>query len=115
MANTLTLPLLSLRYVVAFPYLLFNLDVSEQRSISAVEYAQKNHGRILLLTQKQEEEAKTSEDFYKTGVIADIRQVIKLPNGSVRVFFSSEYRAVLKKITFEEEYISYPPIGSCSL
>lgn len=85
-ANTMRLPLLPLRGVIVFPGMIINLDVGRERSIKAVETAMNTTKRILLITQKSAEEADpTAKSLYNYGVVAEVKQLLKLPNGAMRI------------------------------
>ena len=80
--ETMRLPLLALRGLIVFPGMIINLDVGRDRSIKAVETAMATTKRILLVTQKAAEEADpTAQDLYGFGVVAEIKQMLKMPNG----------------------------------
>jgi ATP-dependent Lon protease len=84
--STVRLPLLPLRGVIVFPGMIINLDVGRDRSIKAVEMAMSSTKRILLVTQKSAEEADpTAKSLYPYGVIAEIKQMLKMPNGAMRI------------------------------
>ena len=80
------MPLLPLRGMLVFPGMIINLDVGRERSIHAVEAAMTSDKQILLVSQK---EAVTMEpgqkDLFKYGVIAEIKQLLKLPSGALRI------------------------------
>lgn len=85
-ANTMRLPLLPLRGTLVFPGMIINLDVGRERSIKAVETAMNMTKRICLVTQKQaEENDPTASSLYNFGVIAEVKQLLKLPNGAMRI------------------------------
>jgi len=85
-ANTMRLPLLPLRGIIVFPGMIINLDVGRDRSIKAVESAMNMGKRILLVTQRSaEENDPTAKSLYNFGVIAEIKQLLKLPNGAMRI------------------------------
>ena len=85
-ANTMRLPLLPLRGILVFPGMIINLDVGRDRSIRAVESAMNMGKRILLVTQRSaEENDPTAKSLYNFGVIAEIKQLLKLPNGAMRI------------------------------
>ncbi|HEY8391970.1 MAG TPA: endopeptidase La [Capillibacterium sp.] len=82
----LELPLLPLRGVIVFPYVIIHLDVGREKSVSALEEAMVNNRLIVLAAQHQ---AKTDEpepdDIYKLGTLAEVKQLLKLPDGTMRV------------------------------
>ena len=84
--STVRLPLLPLRGVIVFPGMIINLDVGRDRSIKAVEMAMASTKRILLVSQKSAEEADpTAKSLFPFGVIAEIKQMLKMPNGAMRI------------------------------
>ena len=91
--ETMRLPLLALRGLIVFPGMIINLDVGRDRSIKAVETAMATTKRILLVTQKAAEEADpTAQDLYGFGVVAEIKQMLKMPNGAMRILVEGLYR-----------------------
>jgi ATP-dependent Lon protease len=100
--ETVRLPLLPLRGVIVFPGMIINLDVGRERSIKAVETAMAVTKRILLVTQRSAEEADpTAKDLYPYGVIAEIKQMLKMPNGAMRILVEGLDR--VKLITVIDE------------
>ena len=93
-SNTLTVPVLPLRGVVVFPHSLIHFDIGRQKSISAINVAMGMEQVILLVTQK---DASSNEpklnDLYHIGVVAKIKQVVRQPDNSTRVFIEGMYRA----------------------
>ncbi|HBG17364.1 MAG TPA: endopeptidase La, partial [Firmicutes bacterium] len=83
--NLMELPLLPLRGVIVFPYVIIHLDVGREKSVSALEEAMVNNRMIVLAAQHQ---AKTSEpdpeDIYVLGTLAEVKQLLKLPDGTIR-------------------------------
>ena len=93
------MPLLPLRGMLVFPGMIINLDVGRERSIHAVEAAMTSDKQILLVSQK---EAVTMEpgqkDLFKYGVIAEIKQLLKLPSGALRILVEGLARAKVETI-----------------
>ena len=84
MAEYRTLPLLPLRGMVVFPYMMIHIDVGRDRSMAAIEEAMVENREVMLTTQTDAEaEEFTFNDLYPVGVVAEIRQVIKLPGDTV--------------------------------
>jgi ATP-dependent Lon protease len=80
------LPVLPLRGVLVFPYMVLHLDVGRERSISALERAMMQENRILLITQKDAKlDEPVKEDLFEVGTVARVKQMIKLPGGTIRV------------------------------
>ncbi|HTT37971.1 MAG TPA: endopeptidase La [Burkholderiales bacterium] len=93
-AEVLGLPLLPLRDVVVFPHMVIPLFVGRPRSIKALESAMEAGKSILLVAQKSAaKDEPSSEDLYATGTIANILQMLKLPDGTVKVLVEGVQRA----------------------
>ena len=93
-ATPIDMPLLPLRDVVVFPRMVIPLFVGRQRSIRALEAAMESGRRIMLLAQKTAaEEDPAPGDMFKTGCIAAILQLLKLPDGTVKVLVEGRQRA----------------------
>ena len=104
------IPLLPLRGMLVFPGMIINLDVGRDRSIKAVESAMAINRKILLVTQREAGTIEPSEsDLFTYGVIAEIKQLLKLPNGALRILVEGLSRAKIeavrdnKEIYFEAE------------
>ncbi|HHX96759.1 MAG TPA: endopeptidase La [Clostridia bacterium] len=99
-----TLPLLPLRGVLVFPYLIVHLDVGREKSIKAVEEALLKEREIFLATQHeyQVEEPK-EKDIYQVGCLAEIKQALKLPGGAMRILVEGLQRGSIV------EYVSLKP------
>lgn len=105
MAETKKLPVLPLRGVVVFPYMLIHLDVGRPRSMEALEAAMVQDREIFLTAQLDPETEEPEEkDLYPVGTLAEIRQLIKLPDGSVRVLVEGKKRARKQAFTALERY-----------
>lgn len=92
--NSVRMPMLPLRGIIVFPGMIINLDVGRERSIKAVEAATNGTGKIFLLTQKSAEVADpNANDLYTHGLVAEIKQLLKLPNGAMRVLVEGLSRA----------------------
>lgn len=100
------LPTVALRGLTILPGMVGHFDVSREKSIKAVEEAMMDEQEIFLLTQKNpEEEEPTAENLYSIGLVAEIKQVIKMPNDLVRVLVEGIERAELNCFTETEEYL----------
>ena len=100
------LPTVALRGLTILPGMVAHFDVSREKSITAVEEAMMDEQEIFLLTQKNpEEEEPTAENLYSIGLVAEIKQVIKMPNDLVRVLVEGIERAELNCFTETEEYL----------
>ena len=111
------IPLLPLRGMLVFPGMIINLDVGRDRSIKAVESAMAIDRKILLVTQREAGTIEPSEnDLFTYGVIAEIKQLLKLPNGALRILVEGLSRAKIesvrdnKDIYFEAEVLEVPSI-----
>src|SRR6056300_77359 len=102
-----TIPLLPLRDVVIFPHMVAPLFVGREKSIRALEEAMKNDKKILLSAQI---DAKTNdpgpEDIYSIGTVGSIVQMLRLPDGTVKVLVEGKNRASLKQFNDENKYFS---------
>ena len=97
--NSVRMPLLPLRGMVVFPGMIINLDVGRERSIKAVETATNSTNKIFLVTQKSAEVADpNTNDFYTHGLVAEIKQLLKLPNGAMRVLVEGLHRAEIVSV-----------------
>ena len=90
------LPILPLRDIVIFPYMIFPVLVGREQSIRAANYALENTKYIFLSTQKRSNvDDPKKEDIYKEGTIAKIVQILKLPNGLMKILVDDFYRDTL--------------------
>jgi ATP-dependent Lon protease len=100
-----SLPLLPLRGVLVFPFMVIHLDVGREKSIAALDQAMVADKQILLASQ---EDAQTDdpvpEEIYSVGTIAEIKQLLKLPGGTVRVLVEGISRARVEKYIAVEPY-----------
>ena len=81
-----TYPILPLRDIVIFPYMIAPLFVGRLKSINALETVMENNAEIVLLTQKKSStEDPNSKDLFKMGTLGTILQMLKLPDGTVKV------------------------------
>ena len=99
------LPLLPLRGLVLFPKVALHFDVGRKRSIAALHEAMENDQRIFLTAQRDiRVDEPVEKDVYAVGVVAEIRQLLKLPDGSIRVLVEGKYRAKIVEVNELEEY-----------
>jgi ATP-dependent Lon protease len=92
-------PLLPLRDVVVFPHMVIPLFVGRPKSIKAMEIAMEAGKSIMLAAQKSAaKDEPSAEDMYQIGCIANILQMLKLPDGTVKVLVEGSQRAVIKEI-----------------
>jgi len=97
--NNLRIPLLPLRGMLVFPGMIINLDIGRERSIKAVETAMNGSRKIFLVAQR---EAVTMDpvaaDMFVYGIVAEIKQLLKLPNGALRVLVEGLSRAQILSV-----------------
>ena len=100
------LPLLPLRGLLVYPSMVLHLDVGREKSVRALERAMVEDHMILLCSQSEVNiEEPTQEDIYRIGTVARVRQMLKLPNGTIRVLVEGVVRAeVLDYLPNEEFY-----------
>lgn len=99
------LPMMAMRGIVIFPYMITHFDVGRPKSIRALEAAMADEQTIFLVAQRDIEVDEPSlDDLYLVGTIAKIKQVIKLPGDSVRILVEGICRAKLSDIVCEEPY-----------
>lgn len=97
-----TLPLLPLRGMMVFPYMIIHLDVGRERSMAALEQAMVEDRKIMLSAQiDADTNLPVREDLYEVGTVAEVRQLIKLPGGTIRVLVEGEKRARI--ITYRQQ------------
>ena len=100
------MPAVALRGIVILPEMVSHFDVSRKKSIKAVEAAMRMNGRIFLVTQKDmNTEDPLEDDLYRVGVIAEIKQIIKLQNDIVRVIVEGKNRAELAYFIENREHL----------
>ena len=105
--SVITMPAVALRGLTILPGMIAHFDISREKSIKAVENAMMDNQKIFLVTQKDvEQENPSVEDLYTVGIIAEIKQVIKLQNDIVRVLVEGKERAEIVEAECEEEYLS---------
>ena len=101
------LPLLPLRDVVVFPHMVIPLFVGRPKSIKALESAMEAERRIMLVAQKAAAKDEPSvEDMFEVGCVATILQLLKLPDGTVKVLVEGQQRAKVNKIEDGEQHFS---------
>ena len=117
------LPLIALRGMTILPYMVIHFDVSRKKSIKSVEYAMKNGQKLFLVAQISPDTINpVRKDVYNVGTICEIKQLVKMPGGLIRVLVKGMERAVLEDFTEndkmmmadvlvsenEEESLAYP-------
>ena len=105
--SPIELPLLPLRDVVVFPHMVIPLFVGRPKSIKALESAMEAERRIMLVAQKAAAKDEPSvEDMFEVGCVATILQMLKLPDGTVKVLVEGQQRAKVNKIEEGELHFS---------
>ncbi|OGI38488.1 MAG: endopeptidase La [Candidatus Muproteobacteria bacterium RBG_16_62_13] len=103
--SEITLPVLPLRDVVVFPHMVIPLFVGRRKSIRALEQAMEINKQIMLVAQKSaSDDDPAPENIHRIGTLATILQLLKLPDGTVKVLVEGERRAVIREYTATEEY-----------
>src|SRR4249919_2986393 len=98
--ETLTLPVLPLRDVVVFPHMVIPLFVGRDKSVRALELAMDSDKRILLVAQKSAEtDDPTASDLYEIGTLAHVLQLLKLPDGTIKVLVEGMDRVRVDKVS----------------
>ena len=106
-STPIDLPLLPLRDVVVFPHMVIPLFVGRPKSIKALESAMEAERRIMLVAQKAAAKDEPSvEDMFEVGCVATILQLLKLPDGTVKVLVEGQQRAKVNKIEEGETHFS---------
>ncbi|MES2188818.1 MAG: endopeptidase La [Pseudomonadota bacterium] len=106
-STPLDLPLLPLRDVVVFPHMVIPLFVGRPKSIKALESAMEAERRIMLVAQKAAAKDEPSvEDMFEVGCVATILQLLKLPDGTVKVLVEGQQRASVNKIEDGENHFT---------
>ena len=102
----MNMPAVALRGLTILPGMIAHFDISRERSLRAVEEAMEQDQKIYLVTQRNEDsEDPTQEDLYQMGIVADIKQVVRLQNDVVRILVDGISRAALLGFTGNEKYL----------
>lgn len=102
----MNMPAVALRGLTILPGMIAHFDISRERSLRAVEEAMEQDQKIYLVTQRNvDSEDPTQEDLYQMGIVADIKQVVRLQNDVVRILVDGISRAVLLGFTGNEKYL----------
>ena len=100
-----TMIMLPLRGVLVFPYMIIHLDVGREKSINALEQVMMQDRLIMLATQRDAQNDKPGPaDIYEAGTVAEIKQLLKLPGGTMRVLVEGLYRARIHSYLKEDPY-----------
>lgn len=99
------LPLLPLRDVVVYPQMVIPLFVGREKSIRALEAAMENGKQVLLLAQRDPgDDEPTGDDLFDVGTVAEVMQLLKLPDGTVKVLVEGQMRATVEQVDNQGEY-----------
>lgn len=102
----MNMPAVALRGLTILPGMIVHFDISRERSLRAVEEAMEQDQKIYLVTQRNvDSEDPTQEDLYQMGIVADIKQVVRLQNDVVRILVDGISRAALLGFTGNEKYL----------
>jgi ATP-dependent Lon protease len=99
------LPLLAVRDVVMFPHMVLPLSVGRPKSVKAIESAMAKHGKLLVVAAQKEMavEDPKADDVYRMGVLVEVVQYLKMPDGTLKVFLQGHARASVAKMEFSAE------------
>ena len=103
--NRVSMPIVPLRGLSIFPNMIIHFDVGRLKSIKAIELASMSESNILLVTQKDATvENPSLDDFYHWGTVASIKQMMRLPNGGLRILIEGLYRGHIESFIEDREY-----------
>jgi len=98
-SNTIEIPLLPLRDVVVYPHMVLPLFVGREKSIEALEFAMANDKQVLLVAQRNAaDDDPGARDIYQMGTVSNILQLLKLPDGTIKVLVEGGYRAAVEQV-----------------
>ncbi len=104
---TIELPVLPLRDVVVYPHMVIPLFVGREKSIEALEVAMSRDKEILLVAQKNaSDDDPAADELFDVGTVASVLQMLKLPDGTVKVLVEGDYRATIETLKDEEAFFS---------
>ncbi|MGZ3298137.1 MAG: LON peptidase substrate-binding domain-containing protein, partial [Asticcacaulis sp.] len=105
MLDIVTIPVLPLRDIVVFPHMVVPLFVGREKSVQALDEVMKGDKQILLATQKNSSDDDPEADaIYEIGVLANVLQLLKLPDGTVKVLVEGKSRARIKRFNARDDY-----------
>ena len=100
-------PVLTLRDVVVYPHMVIPLFVGRDKSILALDEAMESDKQVLLVAQRSAEvDDPGADDIYEIGTLATILQLLKLPDGTLKVLVEGGQRALIKKVNLDERYFT---------
>ena len=104
--ETVNLPLVPLRGIVVFPNMIMHLDIGRDKSVNALEAAMVANRRIFLVAQKStDDESPEMDEIFEIGTIAEVRQIIKIPDGNVRVLVEGINRGIMREYHDEGKFV----------
>ena len=99
------LPLLPLRDVVVYPHMVLPLFVGRERSIEALEHAMLDNKQVLLVAQRNASDDQPGvDDLYQVGTVSNILQLLKMPDGTIKLLVEGSYRAAVLAIDDDEQF-----------
>ena len=103
----ITMPAVALRGLTILPGMVQHFDISREKSIRAIETAMMGNQKVYLVTQRHPEQENTLRvaDLYQMGTISQIKQLVKMPGGIIRVMVEGEKRAALLTLFEEGPYL----------
>ena len=105
MSEKRRIPVLPLRGLIVYPTVVMHLDVGREKSVEALEAVMVDDHKILLVAQKEVAvESPKPEDIFEMGTISSVKQMLKLPNGTIRILVEGEKRAKIERYTKKEPY-----------
>ena len=103
--SALQLPLLPLRDVVVYPHMVLPLFVGRERSIEALEHAMLDNKQVLLVAQRNASDDQPGvDDLYQVGTVSNILQLLKMPDGTIKLLVEGSYRAAVLAIDDDEQF-----------
>ena len=104
-SSVIQLPLLPLRDVVVYPHMVLPLFVGREKSIEALEDAMANDKQVLLVAQRHAaDDNPGADDIYQVGTVSNILQLLKLPDGTIKVLVEGGYRAAVDTVDDDERF-----------
>ena len=104
-SKTSVFPVLPLRDIVVFPHMIVPLFVGREKSVKALEEVMRDDKHILIVTQKKaQDDDPKPEDIYSTGTIGSVLQLLKLPDGTVKILVEGLQRASVERYLQTEGY-----------